>query len=165
MSLKNRAVYAGSFDPITYGHLDIIKRGARLVDELIVGIGENPKKRYLFDLETRVDMVKKEVQEIPNVSVLPFHGLLISFAKEVNAQVILRGLRAATDFDYEFQMGLVNMEIDNNIETIFLLSEPQNIFISSSTVKEIAFFQGNLTRYVSPAVAQKLEEIYAKKRS
>lgn len=162
--LQSRAVYAGSFDPITYGHLNLIRRASRLFDELVIGVGENPKKKYLFALKQRVDMVEEQVSDLTNVRVQPFHGLLISFAKEVHAQVIVRGLRAATDFEYEFQMGLINMEMEREIETLFLLSNPENIFISSSAVKEIAYFGGKLATYVPPAVADQLELAFQKER-
>ncbi len=157
-SLSGRAVYAGSFDPITYGHMDMINRASRLFDDLIIGIGENPKKSYLFDIETRISMVEEQIQNISNVSVQRFQNLLIDFAESVDANVILRGLRASTDFDYEFQIGLVNMNMNRNIETLFLLADPKNIFISSSTVKEIAYFHGNLDSYVPPSIAERLRE-------
>lgn len=156
--LSGRAVYAGSFDPLTYGHLNILERAARLFDEVVVGVGINPKKNYLFSTEERVEMVLEHTKEMEGVRVRPFEGLLIHFAQEVQAQVILRGLRAATDFEYESQMGLVNMDLNRNIETLFLLSDPQNVFISSSTVKEIAFFGGALDRYVPPGVVGRLRK-------
>ena len=154
--LNGRAVYAGSFDPLTYGHLKLIRRASRLFGSLVVGVGQNAKKKYLFSLQERVEMVEAEVADLPNVTVCPFEGLLINFAQDMGAQVILRGLRAATDFDYEFQMGLINMDMDRGIETLFLLSNPENIFISSSAVKEIAYFHGDIQRYVPPAVAAQL---------
>ncbi len=154
--LSGRAVYAGSFDPLTYGHIDLIMRASRLFEEVVIGIGENPKKQYLFDTQTREEMVLEQIKELSNVSVQRFNNLLINFAKSVGAQVILRGLRASTDFEYEFQMGLVNMNMDRDVETLFLLSDPKNIFISSSTVKEIAYFGGNLESYVPPAVEKLL---------
>lgn len=161
--LSGRAVYAGSFDPITYGHLDLIKRASRLFEEVVIGIGENPKKKYLFDIEDREAMVHEQIQDLTNVRVLRFNNLLIDFAKSVGAQVILRGLRASTDFEYEFQMGLVNMNMDREVETIFLLADPKNIFISSSTVKEIAYFGGNLESYVPPEVEKRLRIKFPRK--
>ena len=158
--LKGCAVYAGSFDPITFGHLNLINRAARLFNDVVIGVGENPKKNYLFDLEKRVAMVEAQLGGLENVRVQPFHGLLISFAEEVGAQVIVRGLRASTDFDYEFQMGLVNMDLRSEIETLFLLSSPEHIFISSSTVKEIAYFGGELSSYVPEDVAAALKEAF-----
>ncbi|MCB9638432.1 MAG: pantetheine-phosphate adenylyltransferase [Myxococcales bacterium] len=156
--LNGRAVYAGSFDPITHGHLKLVRRASRLFRTLVIGVGQNAKKKYLFSLEERVSMVCAEIADLPNVEVRPFEGLLINFAQDEGAEVILRGLRAATDFDYEFQMGLINMDMDPRVETLFLLSNPENIFISSSAVKEIAYFGGEIQRYVPPAVAQKLRE-------
>jgi len=142
------AVYAGSFDPITYGHLNIARRGATLFDQIIVAVGENPKKRYTFSLNERIDMIEKAVMDIPNIKVMAFQGLLVDFCHRVNANIILRGLRAATDFDFEFQIGLANMDMAPDIETVFLLSEPKNIFISSSLVKEIASHHGDVQQYL-----------------
>lgn len=156
--LSGKAVYAGSFDPITYGHINILERATNLFDQVVIGVGINPKKNYLFSIEERVEMVLHHTRNMDNVSVQPFDGLLIHFAEEVQAQVILRGLRAATDFEYESQMGLVNMDLNRNIETLFLLSDPKNIFISSSTVKEIAYFGGDLDRYVPAGVGERLRE-------
>jgi pantetheine-phosphate adenylyltransferase len=154
--LPNRAVYAGSFDPITYGHIDLITRADRFFDELVIGVGENPRKNYLFSIEERVEMVIEQVKDFHNIRVQRFQNLLINFAHEVGAQIILRGLRAATDFDYEFQMGLVNRDMNNDIETFFLLADPKYIFISSSAVKEIALFDGDFSDYVPEDVAQRL---------
>jgi pantetheine-phosphate adenylyltransferase len=154
--LSGKAVYAGSFDPITFGHINILERAAKLFDKVVIGVGINPKKKYLFSIDERVDMVLEYTKDMDNVEVQPFKGLLINFAQDVNAQVILRGLRAATDFEYESQMGLVNMDLDRNIETLFLLSDPKNVFISSSTVKEIAYFGGDLERYVPEGVIEHL---------
>lgn len=157
--IAKRAVYAGSFDPMTLGHLDLIKRGSRLFDELVVGVGQNHRKKYLFGVDERIKMIEHEVTRLglTNVRVQAFRSLLIQFAQETGAQVILRGLRAATDFEYEFQMGLVNMDMSREIETVFLLSGPENIFISSSAVKEIAYFGGDVSRYVSDAIAKQLQ--------
>lgn len=142
------AVYAGSFDPITLGHLNIAIRGASLVDRLIIAVGENPKKKYLFSLEDRMRLIRESVHEVPNIEVASFSGLLVDFCHSMDANIILRGLRAATDFDFEFQIGLANMDMAPDIETVFLLSEPKNIFISSSLVKEIAFHNGDVQQYL-----------------
>lgn len=163
--LQGTAIYAGSFDPVTYGHLDLIRRASRLFGDLVIAVGNSPKKKYLFDLEERVSMLQGEISELTNVKVLGFHGLLINFAQEVGANVIVRGLRAATDFEYEFQIGLVNMDMNPKIETLFLLTNPQNIFISSSTAKEIAYFGGELERYVPPSVAKQLQSKYPQNNS
>ncbi len=162
--ITKRAVYAGSFDPMTLGHLDLIKRGSKLFDELVIGVGQNHRKKYLFTVEERIAMIENEIQQLKleNVRVQAFRSLLIQFAEEVDAQVILRGLRAATDFEYEFQMGLVNMDMSRQIETLFLLSGPENIFISSSAVKEIAYFDGDVSRYVPKGVTQHLHTKFQK---
>ncbi|MEC7986577.1 MAG: pantetheine-phosphate adenylyltransferase [Myxococcota bacterium] len=148
MSAQRTAVYAGSFDPITSGHLDIAIRGSKLVDRLIIAIGVNPKKRYTFTLEERIEIVQAATRSYPNIEVRSFNGLLVHCCEEVSAGIILRGLRAVTDFEFEFQIGLANMDLAPNIETIFLLAEPQNIFISSSLVKEIAFNHGKFNQYL-----------------
>ncbi len=151
-----RAIYAGSFDPLTNGHVDLIHRGAALFDELVVAVGNNPSKTYFFDLEERARLVS-EVVGVPNVRVVAFSGLLVDAAKAYDAQVILRGLRALTDFDLEFRNGLANRDL-TGIETLFLLTEPSNIFISSSLVKEIAMNGGDVSRYVAPAVLKAIRE-------
>ncbi|MEQ1502032.1 MAG: pantetheine-phosphate adenylyltransferase [Myxococcota bacterium] len=145
-----RAIYAGSFDPVTNGHVDVIRRGAVLFDELVVAVGHNPAKRYRFELDQRVGLVKRAVDR-PNVTVVPFDGLLVDAAAAHGAQVILRGLRALSDFDLEFRNGLANRDL-TGIETLFLLTDPANIFVSSSLVKEIASNGGDVSRYVPPEV-------------
>ena len=149
------AVYAGSFDPITLGHFDIVKRGASLFDRLIIAVGINPKKRYTFKIEERIALIEDAVKDLDNVEVCSFTGLLVHFCQKVEASIILRGLRAATDFDFEFQIGLANMDMAPQIETVFLLAEPQNIFISSSLVKEIAFNGGKVDQYL-PSLSLKM---------
>jgi len=144
------AIYAGSFDPPTIGHVDVIHRGAALFDELVVAVGNNPKKNYFFDLEQRAGLVRESVQD-DNVRVVAFSGLLVHAAEANNAQVILRGLRALSDFDLEFRNGLANRDL-TGIETLFLLTEPENIFVSSSLVKEIAMNGGDVGKYVTPGV-------------
>ena len=158
--IPRRAVYAGSFDPVTLGHLDVIRRGAKLFDEVVVAVGVNTSKATLFSLDERLAMIEESIAEFPNVSCAAFSGLLIQFVKEQKASAIIRGLRAVTYFDYEFQIGLANMDMNPDIETIFLLTSPGNIFISSSIVKEIARFGGDVSSYLPPAavtrIAQKL---------
>ena len=154
------AVYAGSFDPITLGHLDIASRGATLFDQVIIAIGENPNKRYTLDLKTRLSVVRSVVAHLKNVRVESFQGLLVDYCQKSGAQFILRGLRAVTDFEFEFQIGLANMDMAPQIETVFLLSEPKNIFISSSLVKEIAMNGGAVERYLPKASIDALKSAW-----
>lgn len=144
------AIYPGSFDPITLGHLDVIERGALLYEKLLVAVGDNPAKRTLFDVSERQALIREAVKA-PNVEVVSFNGLLVDACRERGAQVILRGLRALSDFDLEFRNGLANRDL-SGVETVFLLTEPRNIFVSSSLVKEIAKFGGDFGRYVPPGV-------------
>jgi pantetheine-phosphate adenylyltransferase len=145
-----RALYAGSFDPLTNGHVDIIERGADLFDELVVAVGNNPAKQYLFDLETRQALVREVIQR-DNVSVVAFSGLLVDAAREHGAGVLLRGLRGMGDLDLEHRNGLANRDL-SGIETLFLLAEPAQVFVSSSLVKEIVSNGGDVARYVPEAV-------------
>jgi pantetheine-phosphate adenylyltransferase len=138
------AVYPGSFDPITNGHLDIIKRGAKVFDKIIVAVLVNVDKKYLFESEERVELIKKVTSGIENIEVRSFNGLLVNFLKECNTNVILKGLRTASDFEYEFQMAFINNELDSNIETVCMMSSSKNIHISSSTVKQVAKFGGDI---------------------
>lgn len=150
--MKRIAVYAGSFDPITSGHLDLVRRATGLFDEVVLAIGNNPAKRYLLSTETRLATLQACTADLDNVSVDVFEGLLIDYCKARGAGFILRGLRAVADFEFEFQIGLANMDMAPDIETVFLLTEPRNIFISSSLVKEIASNGGDVARYL-PASA------------
>ncbi len=153
----SRAVYAGSFDPLTQGHLDVIQRGAALFDTLVVAIGENPAKRYWFGSGERRSLIERSVAAIgvDNVEVHGFSGLLVDFCAQHRAQVILRGLRSAEDFDPEFRYGLANRDL-SGIETLFLLSDPQHLFVSSSLVKEIFGNGGDVSRYVPAPVLEAL---------
>ena len=159
--MARRAVVAGSFDPITNGHLDIITRGASLFDEVVVACGHNVNKRYAFDLERRMSLVLACTGHLPGVRVESFEGLLVDYCEAVDADVILRGLRATSDFDFEFQIGLANMDMTPHVQTVFLLSPPQNIFVSSSLVKEIALNGGDVSRYVPANVNAALVELYS----
>lgn len=147
-------VYPGTFDPITLGHADIIRRGAKLVDRLIIGVTTNPSKDPMFTPEERIAMVEREVAAmgIDNVSVVGFNALLMKFARRQNASVIVRGLRAVADFEYEYQMAGMNQQLDPQIETVFLMADVSLQPIASKLVKEIALFGGDITKFVSAAV-------------
>jgi pantetheine-phosphate adenylyltransferase len=148
------AVYPGTFDPITLGHLDIIRRGAHLVDKLVIGVTTNPSKEPMFSVEERLAMVRREVQGIGgNVEVVEFDSLLMDFAEAQEATAILRGLRAVADFEYEFQMAGMNQQLNDNIETVFLMADASLQPIASKLVKEIARFGGAIDKFVTPAVA------------
>jgi pantetheine-phosphate adenylyltransferase len=160
---KRIAVCAGSFDPVTYGHIDVARRATTLFDQVVLAVGENPLKKRLLDLETRVRLVREATASIERVSVDTFGGLLIDYCRSIGAMAIVRGLRAVTDFEFEFQIGLANMDMAPGIETVFLLTDLRNIFISSSLVKEIASNGGDVTRYVPPSALAALEAVYKKK--
>lgn len=142
------AIYPGSFDPITNGHLDIITRGSKVFDKLIVGVLVNVDKVGLFPIKERVDLIKKVTKHLENVEVVSFNGLLVDLAKKNNARVILKGLRAVSDFEYEFQMALMNSQLDSNIETLFMTTSAANSFLSSSSVKQVAKFGGSINGLV-----------------
>ena len=153
-------VYPGTFDPITLGHADIIRRGAKLVDRLIIGVTTNPSKNPLFTPQERIAMVEREVADmgIDNTSVVGFNALLMRFAERQKASVILRGLRAVADFEYEYQMAGMNQQLNSSIETVFLMADVSLQPIASKLVKEIALFGGDVTNFVSPQVRQDLIE-------
>ncbi|AFG34386.1 pantetheine-phosphate adenylyltransferase [Fervidobacterium pennivorans DSM 9078] len=153
-----RAIYPGSFDPITYGHIDIAKRAAELFDELYVVVMENKRKHYTFTIEERVEMVKECLKDIPNVRVDTFSGLLVEYTTKNKINVVIRGLRAVTDFEYELQMALANKEICNGVETVFLMTDKNYSFLSSSLVKEVASFGGQVSQWVPEFVERKLRE-------
>jgi pantetheine-phosphate adenylyltransferase len=142
------AVYAGSFDPVTAGHMDLARRALYLFDRVVLAIGHNPQKRYHLPLQTRRDVLEECVSGEANISVDVFDGLLVDYCRKIGATAVLRGLRAVTDFEFEFQIGLANMDMAPEVQTVFLLSEPRNIFISSSLVREIAANGGDIRRYV-----------------
>ena len=144
------AMYAGSFDPVTNGHVDVIARGARLFDRLVVAVGNNPAKRYLFPLDERVALVRASL-DADNVEVVPFEGLLVEFARRRGADVLLRGVRPVGDFELELRNGLANRDL-SGVETLFLLTAPEHSFVSSSLVREIASNGGDVSRYVPRAV-------------
>ena len=151
-------LYPGTFDPIHKGHYDIIRRGAKLVDKLVIGVAINAGKGPLFSVDERVAMVKSEVDALPgnNIEVRPFEILLMHFAMELNASIIVRGLRALSDFEYEFQMVCMNARLNKDIETVFLMASDNSQFISSKLVKEIAMLGGDVKPFVSGAIAEAL---------
>lgn len=138
------AIYPGSFDPITNGHLDIITRGSKVFDKLIVGVLVNIDKVGVFSIEERVELIKRVTSHLENVEVISFNGLLVDLAKKNNAKVILKGLRAVSDFEYEFQMALMNSQLDSEVETLFMTTAAANSFLSSSSVKQVAKFGGDI---------------------
>ena len=153
-----KAVYPGTFDPITYGHIDIIERSAKIVDELIVGILINNSKVPMFTTQERIDMIRETVKHIPNVKVLSFDGLLIDFVKEQNAGFIVRGIRAVTDFEYELQMTQTNKVIDPDIDTLFFTTALKYSYLSSSTVRELASFGADVTKFVPDYVVEMIKK-------
>ncbi|WP_448374429.1 pantetheine-phosphate adenylyltransferase [Fervidobacterium sp.] len=157
-----RAIYPGSFDPITYGHIDIARRASTLFDELYVVVMENKKKNYTFTVEERVEMVKECLKDIPNIHVDTFSGLLVEYTAQKNIDVVIRGLRAVTDFEYELQMALANKEIRNGVETIFLMTDKNYSFLSSSLVKEVASFGGKISQWVPEFVEIMVRKKYEK---
>ena len=146
-------VYPGTFDPLTLGHLDIIQRGARLVDRLVIGVTTNPSKQPMFTVAERMDMVRRETAAIPGVAVVEFDSLLMDFAEREGAGMILRGLRAVADFEYEYQMAGMNQQLNDRIETIFLMADVCLQPIASRLVKEIARYGGRIDKFVTPGVA------------
>ena len=159
-----RAVYPGSFDPVTYGHLDIIRRSRSLADELIVGVLNNKAKTPLFSVEERVKMLEEMTKNMPGVKVVPFEGLLIDFAKEMSAGIVVRGLRAVTDFEYELQMAQTNNKLSPELETVFLTTSLKYSYLSSTIVKEVAAFGGHISQFVPGIVADLIEEKMNKRR-
>jgi len=151
------AVYPGSFDPITNGHLDIIKRSSYVFDKIIVSVLNNPSKKPLFSLEERVEMIKKSTYDISNIEIDCFSGLLIDYLQKRNIKIIVKGLRAISDFEYEFQMALMNRKLNNNIETLFMMTNSQYSYLSSSLVKEVYRFGGCIDGLVPEIVIQKMK--------
>ena len=155
------AIYPGSFDPVTNGHIDIVARGIKLFDKLIVSILYNPNKKYLFALEERMEMLKDCLKKFKNVEIDSFDGLLVDYAASRKAQAILRGLRATSDFEYEFQMALMNRRLNREVQTVFLMTGLRWIFTSSSIIKEIIQFGGNIDGMVPALVQEKLKKKFA----
>ena len=156
-----RALTPGTFDPITSGHLDVITRAAQLVDEVVVAVAASPKKQPLFSLEERAELVRQATSHLSNVRVEPFDELLVDFAARMEATVVVKGLRAITDFEYEFQMTALNYQLDKELETLFIMSTPQHMYLSSSIVREIASLGGDVSQFVPPCVNEALVKRYA----
>lgn len=153
-----RAVYPGSFDPVTYGHLDVIERAARLFDEVLVAVAVNNAKSGFFSFEQRIELLEEALVDYPNVKVTRFDGLLVEYARASEACVIIRGLRAISDFEFEFQMALMNRKLEGRIETMFLMPKEEYTYISSRIVKEIAGLGGSVSAFVPPNVEVALKE-------
>jgi len=159
--MTRTALYPGTFDPITNGHLDIIGRAVKLIDKLVIGVAINEAKKPLFSLDERVEMVRNEVAKFDYgaaIEVRPFDGLLMHFAEEIGAQSIMRGLRAVSDFEYEFQMVAMNQRLNDDIETVFLMADPRHQAIASRLVKEIASLGGRISDFVPPDIETRLKE-------
>ena len=155
-----RAIYPGSFDPLTLGHLDMIKRSAKIVDELVIGVLNNSAKNSLFSLDERVSMIKEMTESMPNVTVASFDGLLVDYMKEINATIIVRGLRAVTDFEYELQIAQTNHGENPEVETIFLTTSLQYSYLSSTIVKEFASYGGDISKFVPARFIDRIYEKY-----
>jgi pantetheine-phosphate adenylyltransferase len=168
MANKRVGVYPGTFDPVTLGHMDIIRRGLRLVDRLVIGVATNPGKGPVFSLEERIEMVRSEFGPLvkdtgTELQVEPFSGLLVDFATRMDAQLVLRGLRAVADFEYEYQMVGMNAHLNPDVETVFLMASEKYSFIASRLVKEIASLGGDISSFVTPTVAKSLYERVGRK--
>ncbi len=150
------AIYPGSFDPVTYGHIDIIDRAAKIFDHVTVGVLSNQSKKPLFTVAERVDMLREIVRDLPNVDVTSFSGLLVDFARACNSQVVIRGLRAITDFEYELQMSQTNRIMNPDLDTVFFTTDLKYSYLSSSTVREVAYFHGDISAFVPPLVEQEM---------
>ncbi len=155
--MTRRAIYPGSFDPVTNGHLDVIERARKLFDEVIVAVAHNDQKNPLFSLEERLDLLRSTIGESKNVEVAPLDGLLVNFAIARQATAVIRGLRAISDFEFEFQMALMNRKLEATVETIFLMPKEDYTYLSSRIVKEIARLGGDVTDFVPPRVAKALQ--------
>ena len=154
-----RAIYPGSFDPVTFGHIDMIERSAKIVDELVVAILVNSAKNPLFSVEERVSMLGEITGHVPNIKITSFHGLLIDYARKVDASIIVRGLRAVTDFEYELQIAQTNRIVDDRVDTVFLTTSLEYAYLSSTIVKEVASYGGDISHFVPE---QLIDRIYAK---
>ena len=159
-----RALYPGTFDPITKGHIDLAERASRMFDELVIAIAASASKEPLFSLEERLRLTENALAHIENASVVSFSGLLVNCVSQHNTQVVLRGLRAVSDFEYEFQLAAMNRRLDSNVETVFLTPSEQYTFLSASLVKEIAMMSGDVSQFLAPEVNEALVKKIAKVR-
>ena len=162
--MEKKAIYPGSFDPITNGHVDIIERGLKIFDNILVAVLENPEKKPFFSVEERLSMIKDIFKDRENIEVKSFHGLLVDFAEKNEAKVVIRGLRAISDFEYEFQMALMNFNLNPEIETFFMMPNVKYSYLSSKLVKEIFMLGGCLKDFVPKVVEKKLQEKFKVKR-
>lgn len=153
-----KAIYPGTFDPVTNGHSDLIVRASKLFSEVIIGVAASPSKQPRFNLKQRVCMIEQVTQHLTNVTVVGFSGLLVDFAKQHQAKVLIRGLRAVSDFEYEFQLANMNRRLSPDLESVFLTPAEENSFISSTLVKEVALHQGDVSQFVHPVVKKALEQ-------
>ena len=156
--MNQAAIYAGTFDPLTYGHLDVIERAARIFPRVVVGVAASQEKSPLFSLEERMDLVRSVTQELAGVEVAPFSGLLVDFAEQQEVEVIVRGLRAFSDFEFEFQMALTNRTMKPKIETLFLMPKQDYSYVSSSNVREVAKMGGDISQFVPDVIQQALHK-------
>jgi len=162
--MQKIAIYPGSFDPVTNGHVDIAQRGLRIFDKIIVAILKNPVKNFLFTVEERMEMLESSFEEYPNIEVETFDGLLVDYAAKKDSIAILRGMRAVSDFEYEFQLALMNRKLNREVQTVFLMTSLRWIFTSSSIIKEAAQFGGDIKGMVPPIVNEKLKEKFKRSR-
>lgn len=162
MQQELKVVYPGTFDPITMGHEDIVRRAASLFSEVVVAIAKNPGKKPFFDLNERVEMASHVLKDCPNVKVIGFSGLLMQFVQDQGARVVIRGLRAASDFEYEFQLAGMNRKLFPQVESVFLTPSEQFMFVSSSLVREVAMLGGDVTQFVSPHIQECIQRKIAK---
>jgi len=160
--VMRRAIYPGSFDPVTNGHLDVVERARKLFDEVVVAVAHNDEKQPLFPLQERLDLLRETVGKIDNVRIAQFEGLLVEFALEQKANAVIRGLRAVSDFEFEFQMALMNRKLEGSVETIFLMPKEEYTYLSSRLVKEIARLGGDVSNFVPPLVAKALAQKFSR---
>ena len=163
--MKNNALYPGTFDPITYGHIDVINKALKIVDKVIIAVSENSNKNYLFDINERLNIINKALfkdlkMKTSKIKVISFNSLTTDLCKKMNSKIILRGLRAVSDFEYEFQLAGMNKQLDKSIESVFLMSDPNNQIISSKFVKEIAKLNGKIEKFVTKSTKKALMDKY-----